>query len=164
MIALDGIRMGYSFVTLDPTPNSPLGQMAEQVTARYDDVEVARRLAVKADVITYEFENVDAGVAQLLEEQSYVPQGSKLLYTTRHRLREKAAIEAAGVPVAPYREITSLEDLQSAASELGLPCVLKTAMGGYDGKGKRFSAAKMSWNQPTKSWSPAGRSWCWRSS
>ena len=42
MIALDGIRMGYSFVTLDPTPNSPLGQMAEQVTARYDDVEVAR--------------------------------------------------------------------------------------------------------------------------
>lgn len=136
MIALDGIRMGYSFVTLDPTPNSPLGQMAEQVTARYDDVEAARQLAVKADVITYEFENVDAGVAQLLEEQSYVPQGSKLLYTTQHRLREKAAIEAAGVPVAPYREITSLEDLQSAASELGLPCVLKTAMGGYDGKGQ----------------------------
>ncbi|MGE7827690.1 5-(carboxyamino)imidazole ribonucleotide synthase [Paenibacillus sp. NPDC093718] len=136
MIALDGIRMGYSFVTLDPTPNSPLGQMAEQVTARYDDVEAARQLAAKADVITYEFENVDAGVAQLLEEQSYVPQGSKLLYTTQHRLREKAAIEAAGVPVAPYREITSLEDLQSAAFELGLPCVLKTAMGGYDGKGQ----------------------------
>ncbi|MGE7056456.1 5-(carboxyamino)imidazole ribonucleotide synthase, partial [Paenibacillus glucanolyticus] len=75
MIALDGIRMGYSFVTLDPTPNSPLGQMAEQITAGYDDVEAARQLAESADVITYEFENVDAGVAKLLEEQSYVPQG-----------------------------------------------------------------------------------------
>ena len=161
MIALDGIRMGYSFVTLDPTPNSPLGQMAEQVT-RYDDVE-GPALAVKADVITYEFENVDAGVAQLLEEQSYVPQGSKRC-TPRAPLAREGRIEAAGVPVAPYREITSLEDLQSAASELGLPCVLKTAMGGYDGKGQAVLRAKMSWNQPTKSWSPAGRSWCWRSS
>ncbi|GIO94773.1 5-(carboxyamino)imidazole ribonucleotide synthase [Paenibacillus lactis] len=136
MMALDGVKMGYSFVTLDPTPNSPLGQISEQITAGYDDVEAARKLAEQADVITYEFENVDAGVAKLLEEQSYVPQGSKLLYTTQHRLREKAAIEAAGVPVAPYREINSLEDLQSAAAELGLPCVLKTATGGYDGKGQ----------------------------
>ncbi|MGG1876453.1 5-(carboxyamino)imidazole ribonucleotide synthase [Paenibacillus cisolokensis] len=136
MIALEGVRMGYSFVTLDPAPQSPLGQIAEQITAAYDDVEAARQLAEKADVITYEFENVDANVAALLEEQSYVPQGSRLLYTTQHRLREKAAIEAAGVPVAPYRQIRSLEELTSAAAELGLPCVLKTATGGYDGKGQ----------------------------
>lgn len=136
MIALDGVRMGYSFVTLDPTPQSPLGQIAEQITASYDDVEAAGRLAEKADVITYEFENVDANVASLLEEQSYVPQGSKLLYTTQHRLREKSAIEAAGVPVAPYRQVHNLDDLKFAAAALGLPCVLKTATGGYDGKGQ----------------------------
>ncbi|WP_054955688.1 5-(carboxyamino)imidazole ribonucleotide synthase [Paenibacillus dakarensis] len=136
MMALDGTRMGYKFVTLDPQPDCPLGQISEQITAAYDNAEAAGQLAAKADVITYEFENVDAGVAALLEERSYVPQGSKLLYTTQHRLREKAAIEAAGAPVAPYREITSLESLQQAAVELGLPCVLKTATGGYDGKGQ----------------------------
>ncbi|MDQ0195784.1 5-(carboxyamino)imidazole ribonucleotide synthase [Paenibacillus wynnii] len=87
-------------------------------------------------MITYEFENVDAGVAALLTEESYVPQGSALLYTTQHRLREKAAIEAAGVPVAPYRKVGSLAELTAAAAELGLPCVLKTATGGYDGKGQ----------------------------
>ncbi len=136
MMALDGTKMGYRFITLEPTPNSPLGQIAEQIIASYDDVTAAEELASQADVITYEFENVDAGVAKLLEERSYVPQGSKLLYTTQHRLREKAAIEAAGVPVAPYRKITSLESLKEASAELGLPCVLKTATGGYDGKGQ----------------------------
>ncbi|MDR9857756.1 5-(carboxyamino)imidazole ribonucleotide synthase [Paenibacillus sp. VCA1] len=136
MMALAGTAMGYRFVTLDPTPDSPCGQVTPQIEAGYGDEEAARKLAAGSDVITYEFENVDAGVAALLERESYVPQGSALLYTTQHRLREKQAIEAAGVPVAPYREVTDLQSLIIAAGELGLPCVLKTATGGYDGKGQ----------------------------
>jgi len=136
MLAHAGGRLGYRFVTLDPTPDSPCGQTAEQITAAYDDREAARELAQRSDVITYEFENVDAGVAEMLERESYVPQGSKLLYTTQHRLREKRAVEAAGAQVAPYAEIESLDGLREAAARLGLPAVLKTATGGYDGKGQ----------------------------
>ncbi|MCP1136047.1 5-(carboxyamino)imidazole ribonucleotide synthase [Paenibacillus polysaccharolyticus] len=137
MMTLAGTAMGYRFVTLDPTPDSPCGQIAKQIEAGYDDVQAARELARQCDVITYEFENVDAEVAALLERESSVPQGSSLLYTTQHRLREKRAIEAAGVRVAPYREITSLDTMNAAVSELGVPCVLKTVTGGYDGKGQR---------------------------
>lgn len=136
MMALSGTAMGYKFITLDPTPSAPCGQVAPQIEASYSDETAARNLALASDVITYEFENVDAGVAALLEKESYVPQGSTLLYTTQHRLREKRAIEAAGVPVAPYREVTDLASLMKAAEELGLPCVLKTVTGGYDGKGQ----------------------------
>ncbi|WP_238653880.1 5-(carboxyamino)imidazole ribonucleotide synthase [Paenibacillus piscarius] len=136
MMALAGSAMGYRFVALDPAPDAPCGQVTPQITAAYNDRDAARELARRSDVITYEFENVDAGVAALLAEESYVPQGSALLYTTQHRLREKAAIEAAGVPVAPYRKVGSLAELEAAAAELGLPCVLKTATGGYDGKGQ----------------------------
>lgn len=136
MMALAGSAMGYRFVALDPAPDAPCGQVTPQITAAYNDRDAARELAQRADVITYEFENVDAGVAALLTEESYVPQGSELLYTTQHRLREKAAIEAAGVPVAPYRKVGSLAELTAAAADLGLPCVLKTATGGYDGKGQ----------------------------
>jgi 5-(carboxyamino)imidazole ribonucleotide synthase len=136
MLALAGRNMGYRFVTLDPTPDAPCGQVAEQIVAAYDDAEAARRLAEKSDVITYEFENVDAGVAQMLMSESHVPQGSKLLHTTQHRLREKRAIEAAGVKVAPYREIRSEDELREAVAAFGTPCVLKTATGGYDGKGQ----------------------------
>ncbi|MDQ0871624.1 5-(carboxyamino)imidazole ribonucleotide synthase [Paenibacillus sp. V4I3] len=137
MLALAGRNMGYRFVTLDPTDDAPCGQVAdEQIQADFDDVEAARKLAARSDVITYEFENVDAHVTSILMNESYVPQGSELLYTTQHRLREKRAIEAAGVPVAPYAEITSTADLREAAERFGTPCVLKTATGGYDGKGQ----------------------------
>ncbi|SDX40024.1 5-(carboxyamino)imidazole ribonucleotide synthase [Paenibacillus sp. PDC88] len=137
MMTLSGTAMGYRFITLEPTENSPCGQVARQIVAGYDDQNAARQLAEECDVITYEFENVDADVAALLENEAYVPQGSRLLYTTQHRLREKRAIEAAGVPVAPYREIKSAEDMSAAVEALGVPCVLKTVTGGYDGKGQR---------------------------
>ncbi|WP_438448117.1 5-(carboxyamino)imidazole ribonucleotide synthase [Gorillibacterium sp. sgz5001074] len=137
MLALAGSHMGYRFATLDPTPDCPLGQVASyQITAGYGDAEAARALAKQSDVITYEFENVDAAVADMLERESYVPQGSRLLYTTQHRLREKRAVEAAGAPVAPYAEIGSLAELEAAVARFGTPCVLKTATGGYDGKGQ----------------------------
>lgn len=137
MMALAGRAMGYRFVTLDPTPDAPCGQVADQqITAPYHDAEAARKLAELSDVITYEFENVDADVTALLMAESYVPQGSRLLYTTQHRLREKRAIEAAGVRVAPYRAIASEAELLEAVQTFGTPCVLKTATGGYDGKGQ----------------------------
>jgi 5-(carboxyamino)imidazole ribonucleotide synthase len=137
MLTLAGRKMGYRFVTLDPTEDSPCGQVADaQIVANYDDVEAARKLANRSDVITYEFENVDAEVTELLMKEAYVPQGSQLLYTTQHRLREKKAIEASGVPVAPYEEINSLDQLREAVLRFGTPCVLKTATGGYDGKGQ----------------------------
>ncbi|WP_282937803.1 5-(carboxyamino)imidazole ribonucleotide synthase [Paenibacillus sp. RC67] len=137
MLALSGRAMGYRFVTLDPTSDAPCGQVADQqIVASYDDIEAAKALAEQSDVITYEFENVDADVTELLMAQSYVPQGSRLLYTTQHRLREKRAIEAAGVQVAPYAEITSAEQLRESVEQFGTPCVLKTATGGYDGKGQ----------------------------
>ncbi|WP_274363062.1 5-(carboxyamino)imidazole ribonucleotide synthase [Paenibacillus thermotolerans] len=138
MIALAGRNMGYRFAVLDPTPDSPCGQAADrQITAGYADEAAARELASLSDVITYEFENVNAGVAAVLERESFVPQGSALLRTTQHRLREKQAIEAAGAIVAPYREVLDLPDLRRSIAELGLPCVLKTSTGGYDGKGQR---------------------------
>lgn len=136
MLANAGSELGYRFVTLDPAENGPMGQVSEQIVAAYGDAEAARKLAQKSDVITYEFENVSAEVAGMLMQEAYVPQGNQLLYTTQHRLREKRAIEAAGVPVAPYREIKTVEDLQQAVAEFGTPCVLKTATGGYDGKGQ----------------------------
>ena len=61
----------------------------------------------------------------------------ELLYTTQHRLREKSAIEAAGVNSrALLRKSAASDELRAAVARLGTPCVLKTATGGYDGKGQ----------------------------
>ncbi|SDN63196.1 5-(carboxyamino)imidazole ribonucleotide synthase [Fictibacillus solisalsi] len=137
MMAISAREMGYGIVVLDPGENSPCGQISDhQIVAPYDDVKGIEELAQKSDVITYEFENVDSERAQWLENNAYMPQGSELLYLTQHRIREKRAIEKAGVRVAPYLPVQSKEELQAAVSQLGLPAVLKTCQGGYDGKGQ----------------------------
>ncbi|MGZ9586547.1 5-(carboxyamino)imidazole ribonucleotide synthase [Paenibacillus marinisediminis] len=136
MMALAGIAMGYRFVTLDPAADAPCAQAAQHIRAPYDDLAAAEELAKRSDVITYEFENVSLDVVQVLEREAYVPQGSRLLQTTKHRLREKGALTAAGIPVAPYAAIHSLDDLEQHLAAVGGQGVLKTCTGGYDGKGQ----------------------------
>ena len=59
-----------------------------------------------------------------------------VLHVAQNRLREKDALAAAGLPVTPYRPVRSSADLERGVTELGLPCILKTAESGYDGKGQ----------------------------
>jgi 5-(carboxyamino)imidazole ribonucleotide synthase len=137
MISIAGRNMGFRFITLDPTPDSPCGQAADrQIIASYSELEAARELAKSSDVITYEFENVDAEIAAVLETTSFVPQGSTLLKITQNRIREKTTLQSYGVPVAPFLVIKSENDIYEAVNSLGLPFVMKTAEGGYDGKGQ----------------------------
>jgi 5-(carboxyamino)imidazole ribonucleotide synthase len=137
MMAISAKEMGFRVAVLDPIPNSPCGQIADiEITAEYSDLEAMKELANVSDVITYEFENIDVTALNWLVEHSYVPQGSELLKITQDRATEKKAITDAGLPVAPYVEIQSAEELFAGIEIIGIPCVLKTRCGGYDGKGQ----------------------------
>ncbi|PJW16965.1 5-(carboxyamino)imidazole ribonucleotide synthase [Geobacillus sp. WSUCF-018B] len=137
MMALAAREMGFRIAVLDPTPDSPCGQVADvEITAPYHDLDAIAELARVSDVITYEFENIDAQALEWLEANAYVPQGSRLLAVTQDRALEKAAIVEAGLPVAPYREVDGWDELEQAVAMIGFPCVLKTRRGGYDGKGQ----------------------------
>ncbi|HZG53644.1 MAG TPA: 5-(carboxyamino)imidazole ribonucleotide synthase, partial [Pyrinomonadaceae bacterium] len=65
------------------------------------------------------------------------PNGATL-YTTQHRLREKTFLQTAGIPVAPFRRVSTRAELDAALAVIGYPAVLKTAGFGYDGKGQRL--------------------------
>jgi 5-(carboxyamino)imidazole ribonucleotide synthase len=137
MIILEGRKMGYRFVTLDPVEDAPGAQVSDhQIKAAFNDVNAADQLAKLSDLIVYEFENIDPKLVKRLEVQKPVPQGSHLLTVTRHRFQEKEAIERAGAVVAPYAQVSSVVQLQQAIQKIGLPAVLKTVTGGYDGKGQ----------------------------
>ncbi|WP_018923604.1 5-(carboxyamino)imidazole ribonucleotide synthase [Salsuginibacillus kocurii] len=137
MIALAAREMGYRIVVLEPKANSSAGQIAdEEIIAPYDDAEAIAALNAKCDVVTFEFENVDAVAARPLEEAGKLVQGTDLLKTTQHRLREKEALEAAGLPVAKYQAVRTEAEAEQAVKALGAPSVLKTCRGGYDGKGQ----------------------------
>ncbi|AWI11338.1 5-(carboxyamino)imidazole ribonucleotide synthase [Caldibacillus thermoamylovorans] len=152
MMTLAAKSMGFRVIVLDPTPNSPCGQVAdEQIVAAYNDLAAVKILAEKTDVITYEFENIDANALSWLTNHAYVPQGTEILRVTQNRIYEKATIQKAGVPVVPYEVILNQTELEHGLENLGYPAVLKTATGGYDGKGQlviktehdRISAASL---------------------
>ncbi|WOE30856.1 MULTISPECIES: 5-(carboxyamino)imidazole ribonucleotide synthase [unclassified Acinetobacter] len=89
-----------------------------------------------ADVFSLEFENTPLTDVDILTENKVLHPPRLALATAQNRLQEKALFDALDIPVAPYKAVDSLHSLESAVAELGLPIVLKTATGGYDGKGQ----------------------------
>lgn len=137
MMAVSAKQMGYKVAVVDPVKDSPCGQVADvEITAHYNDREAIRNLAEISDIITYEFENIDYDALHWLKDHAYLPQGSELLLITQNRETEKKVIQDAGCEVAPYKIVKSKDELKQAVQDLGLPAVLKTCRGGYDGKGQ----------------------------
>lgn len=138
MMALDAKRMGYYVVTLDPNPHSPCGQVSdEQIVAQYDDAGAVRQLGERTDVVTYEFENVSMDAVRGLERAGYaVSPSSDVLRITQNRILEKEFVRSCGIAVTSFAEVRNAADLRRAVQDVGFPAVLKTVVGGYDGKGQ----------------------------
>ena len=86
--------------------------------------------------MTYEFENVDLNALKDVADKVKIPQGTNLLYITKHRLREKNFLRSAGCMTAPYLPVKNMAELKDAIKKIGYNCVLKTCEGGYDGHGQ----------------------------
>jgi len=152
MFAIAARRMGYRVHTFSPDTDTPAGQVADlEIVAPYEDLDAVRRFAGQVRVVTFEFENVPAETAAAAAECSQVRPRGEVLHTTQNRLREKRFLVANGFPVAPFREIRSLDDLTKALLEIGPKAILKTAGFGYDGKGQikihALSAAEEAWRR-----------------
>lgn len=137
MMAISARYMGYKIVVLDPTPNCPTAQVADQqIVAAYDDMEAIQELTELSDVVTYEFENVDLNAARYIENKSKLPQGAYALEITQNREKEKTLIKELGLPVPTFAIVNNAAETEQALSDFPLPAVIKTCRGGYDGKGQ----------------------------
>lgn len=137
MFAIAAREMGYRVATFSPESDTPTGHIADtEIVAPYEDLDKVREFARQVDVVTFEFENVPFETVRTASEFSPVHPRGEVLHTTQNRLREKTFLAQNGFPVTPFRHIKTLDDLRAAIIEIGLPCVLKTAGFGYDGKGQ----------------------------
>jgi 5-(carboxyamino)imidazole ribonucleotide synthase len=142
MLALAAARLGLKSHIYCPDPQSPAFDVTPLKTvAAYDDVEALKAFAAEVDVVTYEFENVPAATAEVLSGIKPLRPGTNALAISQDRLLEKGFLASKNIPVAAYRAVHSLDDLNKAVAELGLPAVLKTTRLGYDGKGQRVLRA-----------------------
>jgi 5-(carboxyamino)imidazole ribonucleotide synthase len=136
MLTLEAKRMGFRIVTLEPLPNSPCGQVAdEQIVAAYDDLRAIGELGARSDVVTYEFENIPLeSVLALESEHRSVRPDSDVLRVTQDRLLEKTFLVDLGCLTAPFAPVRDERELAAAILAVGFPAVMKTVRGGYDGK------------------------------
>lgn len=137
MMAIAAREMGIHTVIWDPVVESPAAEAADAaICAPYDDPGAMAQFLSQVDRITYEFENVDYDTARALSQSKPVHPSPELLYVSQHRLREKDRARRAGLETTPYAAVSTMEDVERAIRDVGLPAVLKTVRGGYDGKGQ----------------------------
>jgi len=136
MIALAGYPLDLDFIILDPSDAAGAVGLGEHLHGDYNDKSLLAELAEKADVVTYEFENVPADVAAFLAEHTQVYPAPNALAVSQDRLHEKEFFHQLDIPTANYAAVSSLEDLQQAMEHIHYPAILKSRRMGYDGKGQ----------------------------
>ena len=137
MLALAAAQLGYRTHIYAPEASGPATEVTAHWTqGRFEDSEALRAFAAEVDVATYEFENIDPHAVGYLSGHVQVWPPVKALECARYRPNEKALVLRLGGRTAPYREVASAAELESALAEIGAPAILKTTLFGYDGKGQ----------------------------
>lgn len=137
MLAAAALPLGYRCVFLEDAPNCPASLYGQVFSG-----EQLEDFIAAADVFTLEFENTPAKTVARLKQlsESGEKQGMfpppQALEVAQDRLREKSLFNELDIKTVPFMSVSSKAELKAASDQLGLPLVLKTSRGGYDGKGQ----------------------------
>jgi 5-(carboxyamino)imidazole ribonucleotide synthase len=136
MLALAGYPLGLHFRFLDPSPEAPVGRIAQRVTADYTDHAALEKFSSGLELVTYEFENVPVEAANFLAERVPVYPPPAALEAAQYRVAEKTLFKTLGIDTTQFIAVTKPAELEAAVKKIGFPAVLKTSRLGYDGKGQ----------------------------
>lgn len=131
MLAESALPLGLRCTFLEDAPNCPARLLGKVYSSeQLDD------FAKVCDIYSLEFENTPLNSAKFLEENTGLFPPSKALFIAQDRLNEKNLFNELDIKTVPFLAVNSRDELQTACENLGLPLVLKTTRGGYDGKGQ----------------------------
>jgi 5-(carboxyamino)imidazole ribonucleotide synthase len=137
MLALAGVPLGLRFRFLDPSPDATAGGLGPLVVGALGDEAALAQVTEGATVATYEWEGVPAAGARGVATSGIpVLPPPRALDVAQDRLREKELCGQLGIGTPAFVSVDDRADLERAVKEVGLPAVLKTRRGGYDGKGQ----------------------------
>lgn len=136
MIAIAAAQLGYRAHIYAPE-TGPANDVAPAFTrGAYDDEAALAAFAAQVDVVTYEFENVEAAPIERLGDLVPVRPSPKSLKVAQDRVSEKRFVEDLGGRPARWAEVPDRAALEAAIAAIGCPAILKTTRFGYDGKGQ----------------------------
>jgi phosphoribosylaminoimidazole carboxylase len=140
MMALEAPRLNIAMSFLDPSgTNCPAADSIPSnriLEGSLQDAEKIKELSKDADVVTVEIEHVNVEALEQLEQSGVkVRPSSRVLHIIQDKYKQKLHFSQHSIPLPSFAECKSIAGIQEAAKSLGLPLMLKSRRGGYDGRG-----------------------------
>jgi len=119
----------------DPDPRAPgMRRFAGGRVASFSDEGALSEHLRACDVVTVEMEHVDTAALRKIGAR-LVP-SVDVIETAGSRRKEKAFLRARQLPHVAFATAHDVAELRAAVAEVGAPCIVKTSLGGYDGRGQ----------------------------
>jgi 5-(carboxyamino)imidazole ribonucleotide synthase len=137
MMTPPAINLGLEIKVLAEAAGSSAALATTQV-GDYTHLDVVREFAETVDVITFDHEHVPLPVLEALEAEGVqINPPSKALAFAQNKLKMRVRLGELGLPMPAWAEIKDAAALQNFIDAQGGVAILKTPIGGYDGKGVR---------------------------
>lgn len=137
MMIPPAVHLGLEISVLAEAAGMSASRAVEAV-GDYRDVNTVLEFAKTVDVVTFDHEHVPQDVLQQLVAAgvSVHPQPQALQYA-QDKILMRERLTALGVPVPEWAAVQNAAELEEFLARVGGKAVVKTARGGYDGKGVR---------------------------
>jgi 5-(carboxyamino)imidazole ribonucleotide synthase len=138
MMAEPAAALGIPLRLLAEAPGVSAAQVIpDHIVGDYTDLATLRALVAGCRVVTFDHEHVPTGHLHALEEDGVlVRPGPEALVHAQDKVVMREALDRIGAPLPRHAVVSDVDEVVA----FGLPCVLKTSRGGYDGKGVWFVA------------------------
>ena len=137
MMIAPAIELGIELKVLAETENSSAAAAATLV-GDFTDLETVTNFAKTVDVITFDHEHVPLAILEQLEKQGIsVQPPSQALAHAQNKLVMRRALEKIGAPNPIWEAVSTASQLDQFIKDHGPEVIVKTPIGGYDGKGVR---------------------------
>lgn len=137
MMTPPAINLGLELKVLAEAAGSSAAMATTQV-GDYNQLEVVKKFAQSVDVVTFDHEHVPIKVLEALEAEGVnVQPPSKALKFAQNKLHMRQQLGELGLPMPAWAQINDAASLDDFIAANGGVAILKTPIGGYDGKGVR---------------------------
>ena len=137
MMVVPAVELGLGLKVFAEAEGSSAA-IAATMVGDYTNIESITEFAKTVDVITFDHEHVPLSVLRSLEANGVsVQPPSRALAFAQNKLDMRKRLAELDLPMPVWAEIRTSQELQEFLDANGSVCILKTPIGGYDGKGVR---------------------------
>lgn len=137
MMIPPALHLGLKISVLAEVDGSSAARAADRV-GDYRDPETVYTFAETVDVVTFDHEHVPGPILEeLVRRGKAVHPRPEALQYAQDKILMREKLSQIGVPVPTWAAVSNADDLEDFLATTGGRAVVKTARGGYDGKGVR---------------------------